>query len=210
MYPNPYPSLTCHVFSLRSYISFVTYPSCVVQVFKLVTCSSYPGVCEEDESQSGNCLRLALDSSVSCEDEHYPAIKLYAIVMIIIIPVAVPTTYALLLFRHRHALRELQVLEHDAQAARKSAIWTARALTDDSERDLAKAAAESNYQAACYKIEDGKARLPGTVQLLIRGYEMRCYWFEIFECLRKAVVVVIPPLMFEPGECVCTHLSSSR
>ena len=171
------------------YVSFVTYPSCVAQIFKLLSCTLYPGV----------GYRLYADVSVSCEDEHYPAIQLYAIAMVIIIPVAVPATYALLLFRHRNALRQLQLLEHDAIAAKKSAVWSARALIDEGERDEAKAAAESTYQAACYEIEDGKSKLPGTVQLLVRGYEMRCYGFEVFECLRKAVIVVIPPLMFGPG-----------
>ena len=136
---------------------------------------------------------------MSCEDEYYPAIQLYAILMILVIPVAVPTTFALLLFRHRHTLRDLQVLEHDAKAKRKQALWSARMLTNELEREQARAAAEATYQEACYQIQDGKWRLPGTVQLLIRGYEMRCYGFEVFECFRKAVVVVLPPLLFVPG-----------
>ena len=172
---------------------------CVASIFKLVTCTPYVGACDGEEGQSGDCLRLAADISVSCEDEHYPAVQLYAILMIIIIPVAVPTIYALLLFRHRYALRELQVLELDAKAKRKHALWRARALTDENERDAARVTAEAAYQTACYEIEDGKWQLPGTVQLLVRGYEMRCYSFEIFECVRKSVIVVIPPLMFKPG-----------
>ena len=36
--------------------------------------------------------------------------------------------------------------------------------------------------------EEAKERkqLPGSVAKLLKGYELRAYWFEVFECIRKA------------------------
>ena len=31
-----------------------------------------------------------------------------------------------------------------------------------------------------------RKKLPGSVAKLIKGYELRAWWFEIFECGRKA------------------------
>ena len=43
-----------------------------------------------------------------------------------------------------------------------------------------------------------KERLSPFVAKLTDGYEMRCRWFEVFECVRKIMLVGIPAL-FEPG-----------
>ena len=41
-------------------------------------------------------------------------------------------------------------------------------------------------------------RLPAHVQKLIEGYDLRCYWFELFECARKILLVGMP-VFFEMG-----------
>ena len=40
--------------------------------------------------------------------------------------------------------------------------------------------------------------LPPTLRKLVAGYEMRCYWFEIFECVRKISLIGLP-VFFESG-----------
>ena len=43
-----------------------------------------------------------------------------------------------------------------------------------------------------------RVTLPSYVRKLIGGYERRTYWFEIFECLRKVMLVGLP-VFFKPG-----------
>ena len=45
------------------------------------------------------------------------------------------------------------------------------------------------------RLADLMGKLPSTVQKLVVGYEYRCYWFEIFECIRKLALVCLPQLM---------------
>ena len=53
-------------------------------------------------------------------------------------------------------------------------------------------------------------QLPDFVTKLISGYRLKCFWFEIFECVRKLALVCMP--VFFPigsdaqlvyGLCVC-------
>lgn len=41
-------------------------------------------------------------------------------------------------------------------------------------------------------------QLPSTLRKLTTGYELRTYWWEIFECFRKVVLVSIP-VALPPG-----------
>ena len=40
--------------------------------------------------------------------------------------------------------------------------------------------------------------MPGSVAKLLKGYELRAYWFEVFECIRKILMVGLP-VFFNPG-----------
>ena len=44
-------------------------------------------------------------------------------------------------------------------------------------------------------MEKLKEKLDPISVKLTAGYEMRCYWFEIFECLRKIVLIGVPILL---------------
>ena len=46
-------------------------------------------------------------------------------------------------------------------------------------------------------MEKLKEKLDPISVKLTAGYEMRCYWFEIFECLRKIVLIGVPILLEE-------------
>lgn len=43
-----------------------------------------------------------------------------------------------------------------------------------------------------------RAALPGYFKKIIGPYELRCYWFEIFECIRKISLIGLP-VFFNPG-----------
>ena len=46
--------------------------------------------------------------------------------------------------------------------------------------------------------QEQRELLPGYVQRLINGYELRTWWFEIFECGRKLAVACVP-VFFQPS-----------
>ena len=49
-----------------------------------------------------------------------------------------------------------------------------------------------------HKDQDERAQLPGFIAKLLEGYEVRVWWFEIFECLRKLAVACVP-VFFQPS-----------
>ena len=49
------------------------------------------------------------------------------------------------------------------------------------------------------ELEAGIEACPSYVKRLVEGYELRVYWFEIYECVRKILLVGIP-IFFPRGE----------
>jgi len=49
------------------------------------------------------------------------------------------------------------------------------------------------------EMNEVREKLPGTVQKLISGYELRVWWFEIAECFRKFLLVCAPVFFDPPG-----------
>ena len=43
-----------------------------------------------------------------------------------------------------------------------------------------------------------RKQLPGSISKLVNGYEVRMWWFEIFECVRKLAVACLP-VFFQPS-----------
>ena len=48
------------------------------------------------------------------------------------------------------------------------------------------------------KYDERRNNLPSELKKLTNGYEMRTYWFDIFECGRKMALVALP--IFLPAE----------
>eukprot|EP00966_Prymnesium_polylepis_P074962 1738943-Prymnesium_polylepis.1 len=58
--------------------------------------------------------------------------------------------------------------------------------------------AEAHHEEAHTEFAGLRAKLPTTLRKLTAGYELRTYWFELFECFRKIVLVCLP-VFFSPG-----------
>ena len=81
---------------LTMYLVFPMASVAVIQFF----------VCDELDMGGGATDRvLRADATINCDGEAYDAWRLYALSMVIVYPVGIPSYFALLLLRHRHLIR---------------------------------------------------------------------------------------------------------
>lgn len=209
-------------------IIFLTYPSTCATIFKFFSHNVFAGAGEEE------LRVLRADASIVVGTPLHTLMSIYAVPMIVLFPIGVPLLYAVLLFRSRHTLRELRRIELDRSAAYSVAKREAAAIIAQLKRKgdssdlkynaIAPAPAEADceasrlqerciaimakaddaYAAATTKYEALSGRLPTTLRKLTAGYEMRCYWFECFECVRKILIVGVPVFLplGSPGQLV--------
>ena len=121
----------------------------------------------------------------------------YAAVMCLLFPIGVPLYYAAALFRSRNELREIRRLELKNSAAFTAIKLRAAELAPEEASKFMERAEQAN-EASTEKYKKLRRELPSTLRKLTAGYEMRCFWFEIFECVRKILLVGLP-VFFEPG-----------
>ena len=138
-----------------------------------------------------------------CEGEIYEQWKIFIIGMIVIYPVGVPVTYMLMLFKDRHHLERLKrflIEQEDIEAEKKARRSTISELTiTEFERtELMRLLEEAEVERVEKKREHLERTLPTAIKKLTNGYTWRCYWFEVFECVRKIALIGIP-VNFPPG-----------
>ena len=123
----------------------------------------------------------------------------YALIMLFIYPVGVPLFYGLTLFRNRHELRALRHLELSA-VNEGQRIELGKFLKGRSLREYQPEIDEATERKALLEEQYSEKRkaLPGNLRKLTAGYEMRTYGFEIFECLRKILLIGLP--IFLPAD----------
>ena len=172
---------------------FLMYPSVCAAIFNYFVPMAFNG-----EGEDGARL-LRVDLSIDTTSATYGAFLVYALVMLIVFPFGVPLLYALMLFRSREELRELRRIEVTQEAKYKVAMLEADAVRETSEEDKAAmiATADAAKEATTAKLDQIRSKLPTTLRKLTAGYEMRTYWFEIFECARKIALIGLP-ILFEP------------
>jgi hypothetical protein len=103
-----------------------------------------------------------------------------------------------LLYRNRNQLNELRLIEMTIEADLALARLDAEAVTSENEAAGVICRAEAAYKQGREEFDRLRAKLPTTLRKLTAGYEMRTYWFEIFECGRKVALVCLP-VFFSPG-----------
>ena len=110
----------------------------------------------------------------------------------------VPLYYALTLFRNKAELHELCNLELSAFTEGKRIELGSR-LHGKELREYAPEVSEAKVRKAALeeRFNERRALLPGALKKLTNGYEMRTYWFEIFECVRKILLILVP-VFFPP------------
>ena len=130
----------------------------------------------------------------------------YAFIMMCFYPIGVPLYYALTLFRNKEELTRIRHLElsvaNEANRSKLGNFLKGKALREyQPEIDEAEERKEM-LQASYDELRGG---LPGALKKLTNGYEMRTYWFEIFECVRKILLILLP-IFFEeesPEQLTC-------
>ena len=75
-----------------------------------------------------------------------------------------------------------KVIVRKAGGMRRSSIMTGANVND----------AEVHSQKIHERIEKMQSQLPGSIKTLVGGYKLNCYWFEIFECVRKLLLIGLP------------------
>ena len=161
-------------------VLFLVYPSCSTAVFQAFNC---------DELDDGSAY-LRVDYSMQCYaenkgawSEEYKVVMAYAILMLFVYPLGTPLLYAAVLYANRVAIAKVDRLERPLMDFMNSSN------TEDPEVKLG--------QAEHQKIRKNNLG-NGGLPKLTGGYEMRVYWFEIFECVRKICLVGLP-VFVEPG-----------
>ena len=136
---------------------------------------------------------LRVDYSVQCYsedgayDEDYLSMMIWAGVMAVIYPIGTPLLFAAVLYANREAIAKAEKLECDLMT--KCEAKLKMATDDDKRREV------SEENAALIDEVEQQIRstnLKGGCLKLTNGYELRCSWFEVFECGRKICLVGIP------------------
>eukprot|EP00966_Prymnesium_polylepis_P333972 7389377-Prymnesium_polylepis.2 len=119
-----------------------------------------------------------------------------SVVLVGVIVVGVPAYYTyLLLCKHQVAIaalrrKELRITDEYMHAV-SNPEWQQLSPEERAQRiELEDELNEEKTQGLMAEI----AALPQQPRLLTAGYEMRVYWFELFECVRKILLVGIPGL----------------
>ena len=118
--------------------------------------------CKEFDQGYGTFLKV--DYSINCESDEHAKYKLYAFLMIAIYPGGIPALYHFLL---RSASDKLDPGQRE---------FTFELGSEDAGHEKAMAERKKN--------EENDPRIKA-LSFLYGAYEPRCYWFEVFETLRK-------------------------
>jgi hypothetical protein len=187
---------------LNFLVLFLIYPSTSAAVFAAFQC----------EELSDGTRWLRADLSVDCDGDFHTLFRYYAGLMVIVYPLGTPLFYLFLLRRNRARLDKLRV----NQALRIQLINNARASGDyksgraseDKRQVPWVISAEERSGLSVNVLKDlrelehedmtERAALPSSVSKLLKGYELRVCWFEIFECVRKLAVACLP-VFFQPS-----------
>ena len=109
-----------------------------------------------------------------------------------------PFLYFLLFFKSRHELRELRRMELTMEADYNLAKLEAEGAPSDEAARKIMEDAEAAHDDTLEKYDELREALPSTLRKLTAGYELRVFWFEIFECVRKVALVGLP-VFLPPG-----------
>ena len=140
---------------------------------------------------------LRVDLSRQCTDTSgawitdYSVMIIVTVVMIVVHVIGTPATYIYLCFwKHHTALEALK--EQELQDYYKGQIE--KAATYRNNMKVTVTAGEVTQPQI-----DRKAVLPSYMLSLTGGYKHRTYWYEIFEVLRKVLLVGVPSTFADRG-----------
>ena len=162
-------------------IMFLLYPSISSQLLSMFYCYG-----REDGTSW-----LRVDLSLDCNTSQHYAMLAYTWIMIGVHTLGTPGIYCYLyFFKHYSALEALKEQELDDYYDKK--------IADEKKFVTQKTVVNLEGVKMKRRIEP-KDVLPGYMIKLTSGYEYRTYWFEIFETIRKVLLVGVPSVFPERG-----------
>lgn len=173
------------------FVIFLVYPSCSSTVF-----ATFPCVGLDDGTSF-----LRADPSIDCASPTHHVMVGYAALMLLVYPIGTPLLYAFLMWRHRNLLMRLSRAEVLANMrAETKRLRSIDADGDDTSLRMSwSRRSRISLSETVQDVQDKvKTELPAFFGKLLGPYELRCFWFEIFECIRKVLLVGIPVFM-PPG-----------
>ena len=199
--------------NLSFFIIFLVYPSCSSTVFNQFLCTTLDGHGEDGQRV------MTMDNSIDCDSTIYRFSTVYALIMIVIYPLGTPFLYAVMLYIYRERLGKLRrdELRMDLEK-KKTALRTLsferhgvlstgylapgarqeRARREKAEAKEKKERGDEEEMSHEEKLEALQLNLPSTLRKLVNGYELRTYWWELFECARKISLIAVP-IFLPPG-----------
>jgi len=162
------------------FVLFLVYPGCSAAVFSAFVC---------DDLEDGTPM-LRVDYSITCWEGEHVRIVVYAFVMILVYPVGTPLLYSSLLYANADALERIRRAEAVANAEHTKMTQRLHSVTTHD--DFFEASSSRLVSNEKERARREWSALPASVRKLTAGYTMQCYWFEIFECLRKICLVGLP------------------
>ena len=185
--------------NISFFTMFLVYPTCSQAIFSYLVCDELDGAGEDGQRY------LRVDFSIDCNSTEYYLFLPYVLVCVAIYPIGVPLLYTKILFSNRNLLRllqgaELAVASTTKEMEREQVEIDAGRLTQKEEVEMrAMMAQQANYiEKSKKRLEELKGKMNGMVRKLTAGYELRTYWFEVFECCRKIALVGLP-VICRPG-----------
>jgi len=174
------------------FIIFLVYPSCSSMTFMFFMRETY------DQPGEVHVDLMRADRSIDREGELYQGFTVYAVVMLILYPIGVPLFYGLMFHLERHQLQEMRHIELTRETDFALAKLEAEAAATPEETHAMVRKAMEAHKATGKALAKLRGELPTTLRKLTAGYELRMYWFEIFECVRKILLIGLP-IFFPAG-----------
>lgn len=187
---------------LSFFVIFLMFPGSSTKTFKALQCEGF-----EADGEDGRRF-LVVDYSIDCNSWLYVGfIWPYALAMVAIYPIGVPLFYALTLYRNGDELHEIQHLElsisNEHNRIKLGEFYWGRKRREY-QPEIDEATERSEELQKEYDLK--RNALPGKLKKLTNGYEMRTYWFEVFESCRKIILILIP-VFFENGSPEATTIT---
>jgi hypothetical protein len=171
---------------------FLLYPSISTSLFSYFICDTLDG-----EGEDGTRL-LRVDYSIMCGSPEYNAFMPYTLLMILVFPIGTPLLYYSFMLQQRGRLSRIARSETRAHAKRELIVTSrASACADDP--------SDASLSLLAERAEELRSELKGVLRKVTDGYKMSCYWFELFECARKILLVGLPVFLppGSPGQLLC-------
>ena len=189
------------------YLVYLVYPSISTSVFHFFVCDRMDGDGED------GVRFLHVDFAVDCDGGLWRSAAPYVATMVCVFPIGVPLGYILLIRQHYGTLDRLRRYEIQAKelvsVARLRKLRTADQRRSVAERESALRATMGDRVSSLSltELEELEAaelerlyfdhkrlskRLPVAVKILTAGYKYQYHWFEIFECVRKILIIGLP------------------